>query len=84
MQIFLSSTGILNGGYREFRGGDVPITCLIVYQRLRIQDEETWSLSSKSYCLVEHVIICANIIQYKVTSVVVHAHGDLGGKEGVA
>lgn len=67
----------------EFRGGDVPITCLIVYQRLRIQDEETWSLSSKSSCLVEYVIICANIIQYKVTSVVVHAHGDLGGKEGV-
>ena len=81
--MFLSSTGILNGGYREFRGGDVPIKCLIVYQRLRIQDEETWSLSSKSSCLVGYVI-CANIIQYKITSVVVHAHGDSGGQEGVA
>lgn len=76
--------GILNGGYREFRGGGVPIQCLVLYQRLRIQDEETWSLSSKSSCLIGCVIICANIIQYKITSVVVHAHGDLGGKERVS
>lgn len=64
--------------------GDVPIKCLVLCQRLRIQDEETWCLSFKSSCLVGYVTCQkANITQYKISSVVVHAHGELGGEERV-